>query len=158
LTDNLQAPPSDNNEIENLKSDSNDNNGIVSNGNHATSSADLNGHLDQRRPAAVDNEPRVEPIILKRNVVQQKQRWSCKEELAFYRTLMAVGVKTSNDSVDEGDDENKILWEEFRQISKLDKTDEILNEYFHAFIAMCKKIVGLPQPEKEGRIISYYTL
>jgi chromodomain-helicase-DNA-binding protein 6 len=100
--------------------------------------------LDQRQ-AVKDKEPRVEPLVLKRSVLQQKQRWSCKEELSFYRTLVAVGIQPSKD------DDKTVAWDEFRQASKLDKTDEVLNEYYHAFVAMCKKIVGLPLLENEGK-------
>lgn len=136
-----------------MANDTNDHeaNGIASNGNHETS-PDLNGHFDQRQ-VAKDNkdtkEPRVEPLVLKRSVLQQKQRWSCKEELSFYRTLVSVGIQKS------ADDDAVILWDEFRQTSKLDKTDEVLSEYFHAFVAMCKRTVGLPPQENEGKALPY---
>ena len=129
-----------------MSNDTNDHeaNGIASNGNHETS-PDLNGHFDQRQVANKDNkEPRVEPLVLKRSVLQQKQRWSCKEELSFYRTLVSIGIQKS------ADDDETILWDEFRQTSKLDKSDEVLSEYYHAFIAMCKRTVGLPLQEAEG--------
>ena len=82
-----------------MSNDTNDHeaNGIASNGNHETS-PDLNGHFDQRQVANKDNkEPRVEPLVLKRSVLQQKQRWSCKEELSFYRTLVSIGIQKSAD-------------------------------------------------------------
>ena len=123
------------------------NGGILSNGNHSISSIvdpEQNGGDNGDNGGAEVDERVVDPIILRRNVGQQK-RWSCKEELAFYRTLMAIGVKGTEDG-----DENQFSWDEFRQMSKLDKTDEVLNEYFAAFMAMCKRILGLPLLEKEG--------
>jgi hypothetical protein len=68
----------------------------LSNGNHSISSIvdpEQNGADNGGGGHDVD-ERVVDPIILRRNVGQQK-RWSCKEELAFYRTLMAIGVKVS---------------------------------------------------------------
>jgi hypothetical protein len=41
-------------------------------------------------------------------------------------------------------------------MSKLDKTDDVLNEYFAAFMAMCKRILGLPLLEKEGKTFERY--
>ena len=41
-------------------------NGIASNGNHET---DLNGHSEQRATSK-EKEPRVEPLVLKRSVLQ----------------------------------------------------------------------------------------
>ena len=55
-----------------------------------------------------------------------------------------------NDIQKSADDDETILWDEFRQTSKLDKSDEVLSEYYHAFIAMCKRTVGLPLQEAEG--------
>ena len=63
---------------------------------------------------------------------------------------MSVGVKAS------GESEYHYLWEEFRQLSKLDKSDEGLNEYFKAFMSMCKRTAGLIIHEKEGKLSNGY--
>ena len=50
-----------------------------------------------------------------------------------------------------GKSEDYYQWDDFRQQSKLDKSDEALNEYFKAFMSMCKRTVGLTIQEKEGK-------
>ena len=69
-------------------------NGVLSNGNgngnHSLMSEEMNGHGHAGPRSGEENaesfEERVDPIILKRSMPQK--RWSCKEELAFYRTLV----------------------------------------------------------------------
>ena len=113
--------------------------------------SDLNGRLrrlissfqrekikEMARQAAIDkrNErrERIEQVIKERE--QQKlemlqKRWNRREEIEFFRTLVAYGVNYNTKG-------NQYDWERFKQLSKLDKKfDETLTEYYLAFLDMC---------------------
>ena len=74
----------------------------------------------------------------------QRKRWSRKEEADFYRTLMAYGIEISTTS------DKKYSWTRFRQLSRIDKIDEVLTEYYQAFSSMCKRVLGQPLSDEEG--------
>ena len=77
-----------------------------------------------------------------------KRRWSRKEESDFYRTLINYGVDFSTT-------ESKFSWSRFRQMSRIDKPDDVFTDYYLSFIAMCKKIVGQPLTEEEGNLLLF---
>ena len=129
--------------------------------------SDLNGRLrrlissfqreklkEMARQAAIDkrNErrERIEQVIKERE--QQKlemlqKRWNRREEIEFFRTLVAYGVNYNTKC-------NKYDWERFKQLSKLDKKfDETLTEYYLAFLDMCEKLTGKKKSSKQGIII-----
>ena len=126
--------------------------------------SDLNGRLrrlissfqreklkEMARQAAIDkrNErrERIEQVIKERE--QQKlemlqKRWNRREEIEFFRTLVAYGV--NYDAKTE-----KFDWERFKQLSKLDKKfDETLTEYYLAFLDMCERLTGKKKSGKQG--------
>ncbi|KAG9509780.1 Chromodomain-helicase-DNA-binding protein 7, partial [Fragariocoptes setiger] len=64
------------------------------------------------------------------------QKWSRREEADFYRTVSSFGV-------DYKRDEQRYDWQKFKTLAKLDKKmDETLDDYYKAFIAMCKKVTS----------------
>merc|ERR1712088_1072564 len=141
-------------------------NGSVSSGSEFVpfpSLSDLNGRLrrlissfqreklkEMARQAAIDkrNErrERIEQVIKERE--QQKlemlqKRWNRREEIEFFRTLVAYGV--NYDAKTE-----KFDWERFKQLSKLDKKfDETLTEYYLAFVDMCERLTGKKKSSKQ---------
>jgi chromodomain-helicase-DNA-binding protein 7 len=125
--------------------------------------SDLNGRLrrlissfqreklkEMARQAAIDkrNErrERIEQVIKERE--QQKlellhKRWNRREEIEFFRTLVAYGVNFNTKA-------NKYDWERFKQLSKLDKKyDDTLTEYYLAFLDMCEKLTGKKRSNKQ---------
>lgn len=70
-----------------------------------------------------------------------RKRWNRKEESDFYRTLITYGVDFSD---------KKFSWTRFRQLAKIEKSEDTITEYFLAYVAMCKKIVGQKLSEEEG--------
>merc|ERR1711997_1189526 len=141
-------------------------NGSVSSGSEFVpfpSLSDLNGRLrrlissfqreklkEMARQAAIDkrNErrERIEQVIKERE--QQKiemlqKRWNRREEIEFFRTLVAYGVNYDTKG-------NQYDWERFKQLSKLDKKfDETLTEYYSAFLDMCEKLTGKKRSSKQ---------
>lgn len=73
------------------------------------------------------------------------QKWSRREEADFFRAISSFGV--------EYDPELKRHdWNKFRTIAKLDKKlDETLEEYYKAFVVMCKKVMSRPLTEDEEK-------
>merc|ERR1712088_888007 len=141
-------------------------NGSVSSGSEFVpfpSLSDLNGRLrrlissfqreklkEMARQAAIDkrNErrERIEQVIKERE--QQKlemlqKRWNRREEIEFFRTLVAYGVNYNLES-------ENFDWERFKQLSKLDKKfDETLTEYYLAFVDMCERLTGKKKSSKQ---------
>ena len=126
--------------------------------------SDLNGRLrrlissfqreklkEMARQAAIDkrNErrERIEQVIKERE--QQKlemlqKRWNRREEIEFFRTLVAYGINFNTKT-------QKYDWERFKQLSKLDKKyDDTLTEYYSAFMDMCEKLTGKKKTNKQG--------
>ena len=111
------------------------------------------------RQAAIDkrNErrERIEQVIKERE--QQKlemlqKRWNRREEIEFFRTLVAYGVNYNPES-------EKFDWERFKQLSKLDKKfDETLTEYYLAFVDMCERLTGKKKSSKQGKFTNYYSI
>ncbi len=87
----------------------------------------------------------VQQVLRERDLqkAESRKRWSRKEESDFYRTLVNYGVDFS--AADQ-----KFSWSRFRQMARVDKPDDVLTEYYLAFIAACKKIVGQTLTEEEG--------
>ena len=135
--------------------------------------SDLNGRLrrlissfqreklkEMARQAAIDkrNErrERIEQVIKERE--QQKlemlqKRWNRREEIEFFRTLVAYGVNYNTKG-------SQYDWERFKQLSKLDKKfDETLTEYYLAFLDMCEKLTGKKKSSKQGiTIVIFHSL
>ncbi len=65
-----------------------------------------------------------------------------KEEVDFYRTLLSFGVEYSND--------RRPIWQRFKQLARIDRSDESLNEYFNGFMTMIKKQLGMSTSDDEG--------
>jgi len=85
-------------------------------------------------------------VMREREKAEIRRRWSRKEEADFYRTLVNYGVDFSTS-------ESKFSWSRFRQMSRIDKPDDVLTDYYLSFIAMCKKIVGQRLTEEEGDML-----
>merc|ERR1712045_369402 len=72
-----------------------------------------------------------------------QKRWNRREEIEFFRTLVAYGVNFNTKT-------KKYDWERFKQLSKLDKKfDETLTEYYSAFLDMCEKLTGKKRSSKQ---------
>lgn len=77
---------------------------------------------------------------------QAQKKWSRREESDFYRVVSSFGIEY-NKKTDAFD------WTRFRMYAKLEKKlDETLTEYFKAFHAMCKKVVGRRLTEDEENL------
>lgn len=72
------------------------------------------------------------------------QKWSRREEADFFKAISSFGVEY--DPAQKRHD-----WNKFRSIVKLDKKlDETLEEYYKAFIIMCKRVTSRPlTPDEE---------
>ncbi|KAJ0058954.1 hypothetical protein NL108_003289, partial [Boleophthalmus pectinirostris] len=65
---------------------------------------------------------------------ERRQRWTRREEADFYRVVSTFGVVFDTEK-------QKFDWAQFRSIARLDKkTDDSLEKYYYAFIAMCKRV------------------
>lgn len=74
------------------------------------------------------------------------RKWSRREESDFYRVVSSFGVEhdRKTDTYD---------WTRFRMYAKLErKLDDTLTEYYKAFYAMCKKVVGRRLTEDEENL------
>ncbi|KAJ6220331.1 hypothetical protein RDWZM_006143 [Blomia tropicalis] len=77
---------------------------------------------------------------------QAQKKWSRREESDFYRVVSSYGIEY-NRATDAFD------WGRFRMFAKLDrKMDDTLTEYFRAFYAMCKKVVGRQLTEEDENL------
>lgn len=66
------------------------------------------------------------------------QKWSRREEADFFRAISSFGVEYDLQL-------GRHDWNRFRAIGKLDKKlDETLDEYYKAFVVMCKRVTGKP--------------
>uniref|UniRef100_A0A915KBD0 Chromodomain-helicase-DNA-binding protein 6-9 tri-helical domain-containing protein n=1 Tax=Romanomermis culicivorax TaxID=13658 RepID=A0A915KBD0_ROMCU len=66
--------------------------------------------------------------------LEERQRWSKREEAEFYRALIAFGIEKNLDT-------GEIVWTRFKDLAKLrHKLDHTLTEYYHSFEAMCKRV------------------
>ncbi|XP_072357655.1 chromodomain-helicase-DNA-binding protein 8-like isoform X4 [Scyliorhinus torazame] len=74
---------------------------------------------------------------------EKRQKWTSREESDFYRVVSTFGV--------EFDPQNRLYqWGRFRAIARLErKSDETLTKYFQMFMAMCRRVCGLPLEEGE---------
>ncbi|TRY81834.1 hypothetical protein DNTS_000534 [Danionella cerebrum] len=69
---------------------------------------------------------------------ERRQRWTRREEADFYRVVSTFGVvyDVHRQCFD---------WSQFRAIARLDKkTDDSLEKYYYAFVAMCKRVCRMP--------------
>lgn len=61
-------------------------------------------------------------------------RWTRREEADFYRVVSTFGVVYDVQT-------QRFDWSQFRAFARLDKkTDESLEKYYYAFVAMCKRV------------------
>lgn len=73
------------------------------------------------------------------------QKWSRREESDFSKAVSFFGVEYMSDK-------KKHDWNKFRSIGKLDKKlDETLEEYYKAFVIMCKKVTSKPLTNVEEK-------
>lgn len=73
------------------------------------------------------------------------QKWSRREEADFFRAISSFGVEYD-------EQQKKHNWNRFRAIGKLEKKlDETMEEYYRAFVAMCKKVTSRPLTEDEEK-------
>lgn len=73
------------------------------------------------------------------------QKWSRREEADFFRAISSFGVEYDPH-------EKRHDWNRFRSIGKLDKKlDETLEEYYKAFIIMCKRVTSRPLTSDEEK-------
>lgn len=75
------------------------------------------------------------------------QKWSRREEADFFRAISSFGVEY--DPILKRHD-----WNKFRSIGKLEKKlDDTLEEYYKAFLIMCKKVTSRPLSEDEEKCL-----
>lgn len=73
------------------------------------------------------------------------QKWSRREEADFFRAISSFGVEYDEET-------KKHNWNRFRAIGKLEKKlDETMEEYYRAFVIMCKKVTSRPLTEEEEK-------
>ncbi|XP_031756020.1 chromodomain-helicase-DNA-binding protein 9 isoform X4 [Xenopus tropicalis] len=74
--------------------------------------------------------------------IERQQRWTRREEADFYRVVSTFGVV-----FDPG--RGQFDWTKFRAMARLHKkTDESLEKYLYAFIAMCRRVCRLPSRDE----------
>ncbi|XP_053555481.1 chromodomain-helicase-DNA-binding protein 9 isoform X3 [Bombina bombina] len=74
--------------------------------------------------------------------IERQQRWTRREEADFYRVVSTFGVV-----FDPG--RGQFDWTKFRAMARLHKkTDDSLEKYLYAFIAMCRRVCRLPAKEE----------
>ncbi|XP_006005388.1 chromodomain-helicase-DNA-binding protein 8 isoform X2 [Latimeria chalumnae] len=74
---------------------------------------------------------------------EKQQRWTRREEADFYRVVSTFGVEFDPDA-------REFHWNRFRSFARLEKkTNESLTKYFQGFVAMCRRVCGLPPCEGE---------
>lgn len=73
------------------------------------------------------------------------QKWSRREEADFFRAISSFGVEYDEET-------KKHNWNRFRAIGKLEKKlDETMEEYYRAFVIMCKKVTSRSLTEDEEK-------
>ncbi|XP_069797186.1 chromodomain-helicase-DNA-binding protein 8 isoform X2 [Narcine bancroftii] len=74
---------------------------------------------------------------------ERQQKWTGREETDFYRVVSTFGV--------EFDPQTRLYqWDRFRAIARLHrKSDRTLTRYLQTFMAMCRRVCGLPLEEGE---------
>lgn len=87
-------------------------------------------------------------------------RWTRREECDFYRVVSTFGVEQMKTEVGaQADAKGKLEWTQFRTFARLDKkTDESLNQYFHSFVAMCRRVCRLQPTHGEGNELPFKCL
>ncbi|XP_051865740.1 chromodomain-helicase-DNA-binding protein 8-like isoform X1 [Pristis pectinata] len=74
---------------------------------------------------------------------ERQQKWTGREESDFYRVVSTFGVEFDPHT-------RRYQWDRFRAIAHLErKTDETLTRYLQMFMAMCRRVCGLPLEEGE---------
>uniref|UniRef100_A0A8D2Q5L8 Chromodomain helicase DNA binding protein 9 n=1 Tax=Varanus komodoensis TaxID=61221 RepID=A0A8D2Q5L8_VARKO len=74
--------------------------------------------------------------------IERQQRWTRREEADFYRVVSTFGVVFDPDRA-------QFDWTKFRAMARLHKkTDESLEKYLHAFMAMCRRVCRLPSKDE----------
>lgn len=72
-----------------------------------------------------------------------QSRWTRREEADFYRVVSTFGVVFDPDR-------GQFDWTKFRAMARLHKkTDESLEKYLYAFMAMCRRVCRLPSKDGE---------
>ncbi|KAM6430240.1 chromodomain-helicase-DNA-binding protein 9 isoform 6-T6 [Liasis olivaceus] len=74
--------------------------------------------------------------------IERQQRWTRREEADFYRVVSTFGVVFDPDRA-------QFDWTKFRAMARLHKkTDESLEKYLYAFMAMCRRVCRLPSKDE----------
>ncbi|XP_047670489.1 chromodomain-helicase-DNA-binding protein 7-like [Tachysurus fulvidraco] len=74
---------------------------------------------------------------------ERRQRWTRREEADFYRVVSTFGVVYDVQT-------QCFDWSQFRAFARLDKkTDESLEKYYYAFVAMCKRVCRMQVKDSE---------
>uniref|UniRef100_A0A670JD89 Chromodomain helicase DNA binding protein 9 n=1 Tax=Podarcis muralis TaxID=64176 RepID=A0A670JD89_PODMU len=74
--------------------------------------------------------------------IERQQRWTRREEADFYRVVSTFGVVFDPDR-------GQFDWTKFRAMARLHKkTDESLEKYLYAFMAMCRRVCRLPSKDE----------
>lgn len=77
--------------------------------------------------------------------LEERQRWSRREESDFYRALISFGVEQDPNTGD-------FTWDRFRHIARLEaKYDHTLTDHYLAFMAMCKRVCKKTISEDERK-------
>ncbi|CAG0889163.1 unnamed protein product [Darwinula stevensoni] len=102
------------------------------------------------RARRMERQERMEALVRERELKRlelQQRRWSKREEAEFQRVIASYGV-------DYDRKEKRLDWTRFRQLAHLDrKYDDTLNEYYHAFMAMCKRMGGRKLTPEEVELL-----
>ncbi|KAL7978947.1 hypothetical protein Chor_013436 [Crotalus horridus] len=74
--------------------------------------------------------------------IERQQRWTRREEADFYRVVSTFGVVFDPDRA-------QFDWTKFRAMARLHKkTDESLEKYLYAFMAMCRRVCRLSSKDE----------
>ena len=103
---------------------------------------------EEQKARRAHKQEHIQALLQERELrrLEERQRWSRREETDFYRTLISFGVEQ-----DPGTGEYR--WERFRQLGRLDnKLDLTLTEHYTALHAMCKRVARRPLSAAEEAV------
>ncbi|CAG0886234.1 unnamed protein product [Cyprideis torosa] len=108
---------------------------------------------NQARAKRMERQERLDALAREREMrrmdIQQK-KWSKKEQAEFQRVIAVFGVEFKST-------EQRYDWTRFRQLAHLEgKYDDTLADYYRAFLAMLKRVVGRRlTPDDEMALMQY---
>lgn len=55
----------------------------------------------------------------------------------------------------EYSNDKRPIWQRFKQLARIERSDDSLNDYFNGFMAMIKKQLGMSVSDEEGSFTAF---